>query len=63
MLLSRPKPPHALSIELDDPEADVALVEHDDLVLMGAVVNDMPEGQQRRGTRENGLPPSRVTCN
>ena len=36
-------PPDALPIELDDPEGDVAFVEHDDFVVVATVVHNVPQ--------------------
>lgn len=44
----------------NDPEAQVASVEHDDLVLVGAVVHDMPQSEQRGRVGEHCTPPRRV---
>lgn len=30
----------------NDPEAQVASVEHDDFILIGAIIHDMPQGKQ-----------------
>lgn len=30
----------------NDPEAQVASVEHDDFILVGAIIHDMPQGKQ-----------------
>lgn len=45
---------------LDDPEAEVASVEHDDLVLVGPLVQDVSEREQRGRVGEDGAPPGRV---
>jgi hypothetical protein len=45
---------------LDDPEAQVAPVEHDDLVLVGAVIHDMPQSQQGGRVGKDCTPPRRV---
>lgn len=46
---------------LDDLEAQEALVEHDDLVLVGTLVHHAPQGQQLLLVGEHGAPPGRVT--
>lgn len=46
---------------LDDAKAQVAPVEHDDLVLVGGVIQDVAQGQQRGRVAEDGAAPSRVT--
>ena len=60
LLLSSPKSSDAFSVQLDDPERDVPLVEHDDLVLVRTIVDDVPEGEERRRARQNGRSPSRI---
>lgn len=45
----------------NDPEAQVASVEHDDFILVGAIIHDMPQGKQGGGVGEDGTPPRRVT--
>lgn len=45
---------------LDDAEAEVPPVEHDDLVLVGPLVQDVAQGQQRGGVGQHGAPPGRV---
>ena len=45
---------------LNDPEAQVAPVEHDDLVLIGAIVHDMPQSQQGGRVGKDCAPPCRV---
>lgn len=45
---------------LDDPEAEVAPVEHDDLVLIRSVVHDVAQSQQGGRIAEDGAAPGRV---
>lgn len=45
---------------LDDPEAQVASVEHNDLVLIGTIVHDMPQSQQGGRVGKDCTPPCRV---
>lgn len=45
---------------LDDAEAEVPPVQHDDLVLVGAFVQDVAQGEQGRGIGQDGAPPGRV---
>lgn len=45
---------------LDDTEAEVAPVEHDDLVLVGGVVQDVAQRQQRGRVAEDGAAPGGV---
>ena len=59
--MSSPQPPHALAVELDHPEADVPLVEHDDLVLVRAVVHHVAQGQEGGGAGEDGVAPGGIT--
>ena len=60
LLLARPQSSDALSVEFDHPEAEVPLVEHDDLVLVRPVVHHVPERQQRLGAGEDGVSPGWV---
>lgn len=46
---------------LDDAETEVAPVEHDDLVLVRGVIQDMSQGQQRGRVAEDGAAPGWVT--
>lgn len=46
---------------LDDLEAEVAFVQHDDLVLVRAVIDHVSEGEQRVAAGQHGLPPGGVT--
>lgn len=46
---------------LDDLEAQEAPVEHDDLVLVRALVHHMPQGEQLLLVGQHGAPPGRVT--
>lgn len=46
---------------LDDLEAQKAPVEHDDLVLIGALVHHMPKGEQLLLVGQHSAPPGRVT--
>ena len=57
LLLTCPEAADAFAVEFDHPERDVPLVEHDDLVLVGSVVDDMAQGQEAVGTGEDGRPP------
>ena len=42
-----------LPVQFDDPEAEVPLVEHDDLVLVSAVIHHVPAGEgEGRGEAE-----------
>lgn len=45
---------------LDDAEAEVAPVEHDDLVLIRSIVHDMAQGQQGGRVAEDSAAPGRV---
>ena len=62
MLLPGPEAANTLAVELDDPEADVPLVEHDDLVLVGTLFDHVPQSQKIRGVGEDSLAPGWVTC-
>lgn len=48
------------ALYLYDPEAEEALVEHDDLVFVAAVVHDVAQGQQRGHVGQDGAAPHRV---
>jgi hypothetical protein len=61
LLLSCPQPSDAFAVKLDDPEGDVTLVEHDDLVLVGPVVDDVAKGEEGRCTGQHCCSPRRVT--
>ena len=43
LLLSCPQPPHTLPVQFDNSEAEVALVQHDDLILVRPIVHHMPQ--------------------
>lgn len=45
---------------LDDAEAEEPLVQHDDFVLIAAVVHDVTQRQKRRHVGQDGAPPNRV---
>lgn len=45
---------------LDDAEAEEPAIEHDDLVLIGAFVQHVAQGEERRGVGQHGAPPGRV---
>ena len=45
---------------LDDAEAEMAPVEHDDLVLVSAIVHDVPQSEQGGRVGEHSTPPRRV---
>ena len=60
LLLSSPETSDAFSIEFDDSEGNVALVEHDNLVFISTIINDMSESQETVGAIENGRAPSRI---
>lgn len=61
-----PRPPsprfhrHPRPSDLDDLEAEVAFVQHDDLVLVGAVVDHVPQREQRVAAGQHRLAPSGV---
>lgn len=44
----------------NDPEAQVASVEHDDFILVGAIIHDMPQGKQGGRVGQDCTPPCRV---
>ena len=46
LLLSRPKTSDTFTIEFNDSEGDKAFVEHDNLVLVRTIINDMSESQE-----------------
>lgn len=46
---------------LDDLEAQEAPVQHDDLVLVRALVHHVPQGEQLLLVGQHGAPPGRVT--
>ena len=48
LLLAGPQSADALAVQFDDAEAEIALVEHDDLVLVRRVVDHVAQRQQRR---------------
>lgn len=48
------------SSHLDDAEAEVSSIEHDDFVLVGSFVEDVAQGEERRGVGQHGAPPGRV---
>lgn len=64
----RPTSPSALRLRntkeppshLDDAEAEVAPVEHDDFVLVGPFVQHVAQGEERRGVGQHGAPPGGV---
>lgn len=45
---------------LDDFEAEVAFVQHDDLILVGAVIDHVPQREQRVAAGQHGLSPGWV---
>lgn len=45
---------------LDDSEAEEAFVQHDDLVLVTAVIHNMSESKQRRHVSQNSAAPNRI---
>lgn len=49
-----------MSFDLDDSEAEEPLVEHDDFVLVAAVVHDVAQRQQGRHVCQNCAAPHRV---
>lgn len=53
-------PVNASQTHFNDPEAQVASVEHDDLILIGAVVHDVPQGEQRGRVGQHCAPPRGV---
>lgn len=55
-----PPPPDIRSPDLDDFEAEVAFVQHDDLVLVRAVVDHVPQREQRVAAGQHRLAPGRV---
>ena len=60
LLLSSPEASYAFPIEFDDPKRDVAFVEHNNLVLISTIVNDMSESQEAVGPIKDGRAPSRI---
>lgn len=46
---------------LDDSEAEEAFVQHDDLVLVAAVIHNVAESEQRRHVGQDSAAPNRVT--
>lgn len=46
---------------LDDFEAQVAFVQHDDLIIVCAIINHVPQREQRVAAGQHGLTPSGVT--
>lgn len=48
------------STYFNDPEAQVASVEHDDFVLIGAIVHDMSQSKQGGRVGQDRTPPRRV---
>lgn len=48
------------SSHLDDTEAEVSSIEHNDFVLVGSFVEDVAQGEERRGVGQHGAPPGRV---
>lgn len=50
----------SIEADLDDSEAEEPLVEHDDLVLVAAVVHDVAQGEQRGHVGQDGAAPHRV---
>lgn len=50
LLLSCPQASDTLPVELDEPEGDMPLVEHDDLVVVSAVIDDVAECKKGVGT-------------
>lgn len=55
-----PPPPDTRSTDLDDFEAEVAFVQHDDLVLVRAVVDHVPQREQRVAAGQHCLAPGGV---
>lgn len=55
-----PPPPDIRSTDLDDFEAEVAFVQHDDLVLVRAVVDHVPQREQRVAAGQHRLAPGGV---
>lgn len=53
--------PGGRATDLDDLEAQEAPVEHDDLVLIRALVHHVPQGEQLLLVGQHGAPPGRVT--
>lgn len=61
LLLTGPQPTNTFLVDLDDPEGEVLLGKHYDLVLLGAAfVLDVAEGEQVGLALQDGGPPSRV---
>lgn len=48
------------SSHLDDTEAEVSSIKHNDFVLVGAFVKDMAQGEERLCIGEHSAPPGRV---
>lgn len=44
----------------DDTEAEVTSIEHYDFVLVGALVENVAQSEERLGIGEHGAPPGRV---
>lgn len=44
----------------NDPEAKVASVQHDDFILIGAIIHDVPQSQQGGRVGKHCTPPGRV---
>lgn len=55
-----PTPHHHPLTDLDDLEAEVALVQHDDLVFVRAVIDHVPQREQRVAAGQHRLAPGGV---
>ena len=61
LLLPSPKSAYAFSVQFNDSEGNMSLVQHDDFVLISTIINDMSKSKKTIGTAQDSCSPSGIS--